>query len=71
MSKGDKLGDLLNEGDNIHAQMRQLFIKNNIENLDLKLLPEADKKEWYRLKIIADNLSTEMCELINPKKDPS
>jgi hypothetical protein len=51
--------------------MRQLFIKNNIESLDLRLLPEADKKEWNRLKIIADNLSSEMCKLINPKKEPS
>lgn len=65
MSKGQNLGELLNDGEKIHDQMDQLFIKNNLPTMDLRLLPEEDKKEWYRLKSICDNLSNKMCQAIS------
>ncbi|HAH24939.1 MAG TPA: hypothetical protein DCL77_14495 [Prolixibacteraceae bacterium] len=68
MSKGEELGKLLEEGELIHAQMRQLFIKNNLSDMDLKLLPEDDKKEWNRLKEINQELSDQMCKVVGTKK---
>jgi hypothetical protein len=65
MSKGEKLGKLLSEGEKVHAQMRDLFFKNNLSSMDLKELPEEDQQEWYRLKAITEKLSADMCNIIS------
>ena len=67
MSKGEELGKLLAEGEKIHSQMRELFLKNNLTTMDLKELSEEDQKEWHRLKAISEKLSLDMCSVINPK----
>ena len=73
MSKGSELGKLLEQGEVLHAQMRQLFIKNNVNSMNLEELPEDDRKEWYRLQALTEKLTEYMCSIISssqtePKK---
>lgn len=63
-SKGERLDALLDEAAAIHSQMRELFAKNNIDALDLKKLPEADRNEWLRLNEKSNELSMQMVDVI-------
>lgn len=69
MNKGDKLGELLDKAEAIHAEMKQIFIKNGLDRGDLKLLSPADRDEWYRLKAESDVLEKEIADIF--KKNPT
>lgn len=64
MSKGDKLGELISAGEDIHRQMNQLFLKDGMTTPDLSRLSEVDRIEWYRLKVLSDEKLKEISNLI-------
>lgn len=64
MSKGEELGVLLDEGESIHQQMKRLFAKHNLNDLDLKSLPKADKEEWRRLQKMTGDINSRIAELL-------
>lgn len=45
----NELEELFKDGENIQAQMRLLFKKNNLPSADLQFLPKEDFEEWKRL----------------------
>lgn len=65
MSKGNKLGILLDKADSLHEQMDQIFLKQGLTTPDLSLLSLRDKEEWNRLYEQSKEVSDEICKLIN------
>jgi hypothetical protein len=64
-TKGAQLGELLEQGETLHKQMRQLFLKNGLETMDLKALPEADRLEWQRLRKESEVLAEKVVKTVN------
>lgn len=62
--KGMQLDKLLTQAQEIHEQMRVIFLKNRLTTPELKNLSDADREQWYKLKSIADKLGEEMCKII-------
>lgn len=69
LSKGARLGQLLDEAEKIGDEMNNLFLKNGLPPLELKKLPEADRNEWYRLLAVKDKLTSKMCDVISGKSE--
>lgn len=65
MSKGNKLGILLDKADILHKQMDQIFLKQGLTTPDLSLLSSEDKEEWDNLYEQSKVVSDEICKLIN------
>lgn len=69
MSKGKDLNKLFDLADELHSQMNNIFLRNGLNTPDLHSISEADREEWYRLKTVSDELSTEITNLINKKPE--
>lgn len=65
MSKGEKLGTLLDKSDALDNQMNQIFIKQGLYTPDLSLLSPIDQEEWNRIHEQSKVLTAEICKLIN------
>lgn len=65
MSKGERLGILLDKADALHKLMNQIFLKQGLKTPDLSLLSSNDREEWSRLYEQCKKISDEICELIN------
>lgn len=65
MNKGEHLGLLLDKVDLLHKQMNQIFLKQGLTTPDLALVSASDREEWYRLYEQANDVSDEICKLIN------
>lgn len=66
-TKGERLGNLLNQVEDIHKQMDNVFLKNGLTTPYLLDLSEEDISEWLRLKSISDRLTDEIVKLILSK----
>lgn len=66
-TKGERLGNLLNQVEDIHKQMNNVFLKNGLTTPYLLDLSEEDISEWLRLKSISDRLTDEIVKLILSK----
>lgn len=64
VTKGERLGILLDQSDDIHKQMNNIFLKKGQTTPYLLNLSEEDRDEWLRLKSIYDRLADEIVELI-------
>ncbi len=67
MSKGEELRKRFDSASTVSDEMDRLFLRNNLSLLDLNQLPEEDKKRWYELKAINEDLSSQICSIINDK----
>lgn len=65
MSKGERLGILLDKADALHKQMNHIFLKQGLKTPDLSLLSATDREEWNMLDEQCKKISDEICELIN------
>lgn len=63
-TKGERLGNLLDQVEDIHKQMNNVFLKNGLTTPYLLDLSEEDISEWLRLKSISDRLTDEIVKLI-------
>lgn len=66
-TKGERLGNLLDQVENIHKQMNNVFLKNGLITPYLLDLSGEDISEWLRLKSISDRLTDEIVKLILSK----
>lgn len=66
MNKGEQLSILLDKSDALHDRMRRIFQKQGLKDMDLTLLPAADRAEWCELYEQAKKIADEICALINP-----
>lgn len=66
-TKGERLGNLLDQVEDIHKQMNNVFLKNGLTTPYLLDLSEEDISEWLRLKSISDRLTDEIVKLILSK----
>lgn len=62
-----KLEELFKRGEDLQAQMRVLFDKNNLPSAHLEFLPKEDFEEWKKLREESDILTKEICLIINKK----
>ena len=65
MSKGIKLGILLDQAKILHDQMNEVFLKQSLTTPDSFLLSSTDKEEWNRLYEQSKEVSDQICKLIN------
>lgn len=65
MSKGIKLGILLDQAKILHDQMNEVFLKQSLTTPDSSLLSSTDKEEWNRLYEQSKEESNKICKLIN------
>lgn len=65
MSKGEKLGKLLDRGEKLHRQMDNIFAKAGVPLLDLKALSQPDMEEWNRLQSLNDEVVKQIGSLMN------
>lgn len=63
MSKGEKLGKLLDKGNIIQQQMDAIFKQYNVRHLDLKSLPAEGRKEWNQLFKQKDEITEQIGKL--------
>lgn len=66
-TKGERLGNLLDQVEDIHKQMNNVFLKNGLTTPYLFDLSKEDLSEWLRLKSISDRLTDEIVKLILSK----
>lgn len=66
MNKGEKLSILLDKADALHSRMNRIFQKEGLKDMDLTLLPDADRAQWCELYEQSKKIADEICALINP-----
>ena len=68
MSKGEKLGILLDKANILHNRMNRIFLKQGLTTPALSSLSSSDREEWYRLYEQDKKIGDEICSLINSEK---
>ena len=63
-TKGERLGNLLDQVEDIYQQMNKIFLKNGLTTPYLLDLSDEDISEWLRLKNLSDRLSDEIVKLL-------
>lgn len=66
-SKGETLGEILDQTEDINNRMTQIFVRNGVPILDLNRLSDEDLQEWLDLKKQSNKLADRICELINKR----
>lgn len=66
-SKGETLGEMLDQTEDIDNRMTQIFVRNGVPILDLNRLSDEDLQEWLVLKKQSSELADRICKLINKR----